>query len=258
MGGETKAPFPPLLICVTVPAMKTSLMVVGLAVCIAGGLGMGCKSSDGGAAGEKGASAGQGADPSGSYAITSSTNPGGAPGYTGSLKITRSGDIHDVTWTIPNTPSYTGVAVLSGSTLGVGWGVGARYGVAVYTVTSGHLSGRWATKGASGRAGTEVLDGPAGLSGTYKITSGSAPDGKSYTGTVAITPTGETFAVKWTLATDSYSGVGIKQGDTLVVGWGDAGKDAGVVSYQVSASALDGKWATPGGTKLGTEILGKR
>lgn len=251
-------PFLPLLIQVTLAVMQSFLRVAGIAVCIAGGVGLGCKSSDGGAAGEKGASAGQAADPSGSYAISSSTNPGGAPGYTGSTTITRSGDIHDVTWTIPNTPPYTGVAVLSGSTLGVGWGMGSRYGVAVYKVSGGQLSGRWATKGSGARAGTEVLDGPAGLNGAYKITSGSAPDGKSYTGTVSITPTGETYAVKWTLPSDSYSGVGIKQGDTLVVGWGEAGKGAGVVSYEVSASTLNGKWATPGGTQLGTEILGKR
>ena len=238
--------------------MKISLKLLGSVACIAGGVVMGCKGSDGGAAGEKGASAGQAADPSGTYAVTSSTNPGGAPGYTGSIKITRAGDVHDVTWTIPNTPPYTGVAVLSGSILGVGWGLGSRYGVAVYTVSGGHLSGRWATKGSGERAGSETLDGPAGLSGTYKITSGAAPDGKGYTGTVSITPTGETYAVKWALATESYGGVGIKQGDTLVVGWGDVGKDAGVVSYQVSGSVLNGKWATPGGTKLGTELLGKR
>jgi hypothetical protein len=233
------------------PTMQSSLKLVGIAVCFAGGLGMGCKGSGGGGAGSS-------SDLAGSYTITASTNPGGAAGYTGSLNITRSGDVHDVTWTIPNTPPYTGVAILQGSTLGVGWGLGTRYGVAVYTVSGGHLTGKWATKGSAGKAGTEVLDGPAGLSGVYKIASGSAPDGKSYAGTVSITPTGETYAVKWTLPSDSYGGVGIKQGDTLVVGWGDAGKDAGVVSYQVSAGALNGKWATPGGMKLGTEILAKR
>lgn len=239
--------------------MQDLLRVVGIAVCIAGAVGMGCKGKAGEQAAPEGAAAaGQAADPSGSYAITSSTNPGGAAGYKGSTNITRTGDVYDVAWTIPGTPPYTGVAVLSGSILGVGWGMGTRYGVAVYKVSGGTLTGKWATKGSGGRAGTEVLEGPAGLSGAYKITTGTSPDGKSYTGSVSIMPSGDTYAVKWTLPTESYGGVGIKEGDTLVVGWGEEGKGAGVVSYQVSGGTLNGKWATPGGTQLGTEVLGKR
>jgi hypothetical protein len=239
--------------------MRIAIYVLGIAACVAvGGAGVGCNKGEAGAgAGKEGTAAGAAADPSGSYTITSSTNPGGAPGYKGTVEIKRSGDVYDVAWTIPGTPSYTGVAVVSGSILGVGWGMGSRYGVAVYKVNGGRLSGQWATKGSGGKAGVETLEGPDGLNGTYSITSGTGPDGKTYSGSVSITPTGDTYAVKWVLPNESYGGVGIKQGDTLIVGWGEAGKDAGAVSYTIAGGGLSGKWATPGGSQLGTEELGK-
>jgi hypothetical protein len=136
--------------------------------------------------------------------------------------------------------------------------MGSQYGVVVYRVSGGKLSGRWATGGSASDVGTEDLEGPEGLSGTYKVVSSKTPKGGSYTGTVTITPAGGTHTVQWNLSTQSFSGVGIRQGDLFIVGWGEAGKGAGVVSYQVSGSTLTGVWAVPGGTQLGNESISRR
>lgn len=245
-----------------------AILQIGLAACLIAG-GSGCNRGSGGE--EQVAPAGAAANPgggtaagtaagnvAGSYTITSAANPGGGGGYQGSVAITPTGDIYKVAWTIPNSPPYSGVAILEGSTLGVGWGMGAQYGVVVYTINGGKLSGKWATAGSGSTAGTEVIEGPEGLSGTYKVVSAKAPAGGTYTGSVTITPTGATHSVQWNLSNGSFSGVGIRQGNLLIVGWGEAGKGAGAVSYQVSGSTLTGVWASPGGTQLGSETISRR
>lgn len=199
-----------------------------------------------------------GDDLSGSYKITSATNPGGVGGYAGGVQLTRQGDHYTVDWAIANTPPYKGVAIVEGQTLGVGWGTGQNYGVAVYKVDGGTLTGKWATFLTQGKVGTEKLSGPTGLSGEYQIVEATTPGGtKGYAGTVTITPQGETYAVTWKLANESYGGVGILRGNVFVVGWGTGGGGAGVVSYGIGGRKLDGTWAQPGGKALGTEVLAK-
>jgi hypothetical protein len=195
-------------------------------------------------------------DLAGTYKITSAANPGGGGAYTGKVTFTRAGGTYLIGWAIPNSPPYSGVALSVGNTLGVGWGMGSSYGVVVYQVNGGTLKGQWATA-LSPTVGTEDLEGPTGLNGTYKITKAAGPDGKAYEGTVAIAPNGQTYNVTWTLPTSSYSGVGILEGDLLVVGWGEAGKGAGVVSYKVNGKNLTGRWGAPGNPQLGTESLAK-
>jgi hypothetical protein len=238
--------------------MRKITWVVGLAACVlAGGVGCGKKTEEQAAPEKGGERSAQVGDLSGKYTIQSATNPGGGGGYKGTVNITKTGDVYKLAWAIPNSPPYSGVALTEGSTLAVGWGMGARYGVVVYRINGGKLSGKWATAGSGPTPGTEELVGPDGLNGVYTITSGKGPDGKSYSGTVSITPSGSTYAVRWALANETYSGVGIREGDTLIVGWGEAGQGAGAVSYQVSGSSLVGKWATPGGTALGTETIAR-
>jgi hypothetical protein len=238
--------------------MRDSFWRIGLAAClVAGGVGcnLGSKGED--ATGPEGPGKAT-ADLAGTYSITSAANPGGGGGYQGSVSITPAGDIYKIAWTIPNSPSYSGVAILEGSTLGVGWGMGAQYGVVVYKINGGKLTGRWATASSGATAGTEVIEGPEGLSGTYNVVSAKSPSGSSYTGTVTLTPTGGTHSVQWNLSNGSFSGVGIRQGDLLIVGWGEAGKGAGAVSYQVSGSTLTGVWAVPGGSQLGSETIARK
>ncbi len=196
-------------------------------------------------------------DLDGSYTISSSTNAGGAPGYTGKVNVAKLGGVYTLDWTVLNTPPYKGVGLVSGSRLAVGWGMGGQYGVVVYEIGDKGMNGKWAIGGSSG-VGTEDLEGPANLDGVYKIVRAVNPQGQSYAGTVAVHPTGDTYGVTWKLASgESYSGVGVKDGNLLVVGWGIGGKGAGVVDYEIRGATLSGKWATPGGTQLGTEVLSR-
>ncbi|MCA9639195.1 MAG: hypothetical protein H6718_22710 [Polyangiaceae bacterium] len=194
----------------------------------------------------------------GTYTISSASNPGGEGGYEGSVAITQSGDVYKLTWSISDGSQYKGVGLMEGDVLGVGWGMAAEFGVAVYKVEGGKLTGRWTSAVETG-AGTETLEGPAGLNGSYKITAGTnASDGKPYTGEVTIKPSGAVYNVTWKHPDKTFSGVGMLQGSTFVVGWGEAGKGAGAVLYRVSGNTLDGKWAQPAGTALGTEVLAKK
>lgn len=192
----------------------------------------------------------------GAYTITGASNPGGGPTYTGKVSIAQAAGYQTIDWTIPNSPPYAGVGIAVGDKLGVGWGMGGNYGVAVYKIAGTKLTGTWTAKGLPG-VGDEELQGPATLDGTYQIGKSRTPAGKSYTGTVTIKPTGKTYTVSWATSAGSYTGVGIKDGDLLVAGWGMGGTGAGVVLYTKSATGLDGIWASPGGTAVGTETLGK-
>lgn len=193
----------------------------------------------------------------GHYTIAAASNPGGKGGYSGSVDVAAAGDHLSLAWNIANVPAYKGVGVVVDNVLGVGWGTGSAYGVAVYKVAGGKLTGTWANM-SQNQTGTENLDGPAGLNGTYTISSATLPgSGKSYGGTMQIVPNGATYTVTWTLPEAApYSGVGILRGDVFVVGWGIGG-NAGAVAYAVSAGKLDGSWATPGGSALGGETLTK-
>jgi hypothetical protein len=193
----------------------------------------------------------------GTYTISAAANPGGAGSYTGKVTIGKASGYATLDWTIPGAPPYAGVAIAFGSKLGVGWGMGGNYGVVVYKISGGTLSGQWTAKGLSG-VGEEDLTGPSTLDGTFTIGGKTrSPDGKSYTGTVSIKPTGKTFSITWATSVGNFAGVGIQDGDTLVTGWGAGGRGAGVVIYTTNGTSLDGVWANPGATALGTETLSK-
>lgn len=193
----------------------------------------------------------------GTYAITRGDNPGGKGSYSGQVKVAPNGSVHDLQWFIGGKLAYSGVALASGSILGVGWGIGGTYGVVVYKVKGERLEGVWAG-GGSGSVGTEVLSGASGLSGSYQVVEGKTPSGSKYTGTVSITKTAtDLYAVDWRLSNGSYSGVGILEDDVFVVGYGSGGQGAGVVSYRMASGAWTGRWASPGGTSFGYENLKK-
>ena len=201
---------------------------------------------------------GTGGGLSGGYSILSASNPGGGRAYTGQVGISKGAEAYTLQWSIPGTPPYGGVGIEVDSVLGVGWGTqGEDYGVVVYRVQGGSLRGTWASSSTGGRVGAEDLQGPAGLNGDYRIVRSQSPGGGTYTGTVRIAPSGDTFTLQWTLPRESYGGVGILRGNLLVVGWG-AGRGAGVVAYTKAGKRLDGVWATPGGTQLGSELLERK
>ena len=87
---------------------------------------------------------------------------------------------------------------------------------------------------------------------------GDTMTGGKYTGTVTIVKKDEVYRVTWTLGDgkDTYSGVGVLQGDVLAVSY--YGSKLGVVAYKVEDdSKLVGKRAMVKGDTVLTEILTK-
>lgn len=77
----------------------------------------------------------------------SGTNPGGGEAYTGSLKLTRSGDAYDVVWKIADDTFY-GVAMRMGNVLIIGWSVSREdVGVVGYRFDGDRAFGKWGLPG---------------------------------------------------------------------------------------------------------------
>lgn len=199
----------------------------------------------------------------GLWNIRSASNPGSTAGYKGVVDVRKIGQTYHLAWSVDNTAPYRGVGIATDAGIGVGWGLGADFGVAVYDIDGGRLEGRWANRSSRRTVGIESLVGPATLDGSYDIDEGRAPDGSTYDGQVVIEPRGDTYVFRWKLqgggpsSDASYTGIGIKDGDQLVVGWGAAGSGSGVVAYRKASEALSGSWAHPDASTLGTENLGR-
>ncbi|WP_017717954.1 hypothetical protein [Kamptonema formosum] len=68
--------------------------------------------------------------------------------YNGSLRIRRSDDTYELTWTVDRT-TYRGVGLRSGDWLAVGWGPQDDFGVTDYRIRDSEANGRWAIPGES-------------------------------------------------------------------------------------------------------------
>ncbi len=200
----------------------------------------------------------------GDYAVAG-TNPDGSA-YQGALTITSETYHHTFTWQIGET-TYTGVALLRGGVMGVGFG-GETCGVTTYNISqAGHLDGDIFFPGyeRQGWETAERLDAVVGaygerIAGSYRVVDRQNPSGERFTDTditVTITPVsdeghGALYDVRWDFPDDTFmNGIGIYLYNTLSVGFG--GEQCGVVAYEVSGGALRGGWATVGGRALGTE-----
>jgi hypothetical protein len=89
------------------------------------------------------------------------TNVGGQP-YRGSVGITKNGDSYDFKWTLLSGESYSGVGIIDGDKLAVGFygvtGGTAYYGVVHYRIEKGgKLEGKWSVGGGNGKVYTETL-----------------------------------------------------------------------------------------------------
>ncbi len=193
----------------------------------------------------------------GVWNIESASTPGTGAAYSGDVNITARRDgAYSLRWNVGAGETMVGTAIDTGKLLAVGWSASNQHGIVYYEVKGGKLSGRWATAGVSG-IGSEELDGPPGLDGTYRITAGNSPyQGGKYAGTVTIKPARGAYDLHWTLTSkESYQGVGILMDDILVVGWG-AG-NVGAVAYEKRGERLVGRW-TMTGAGIGTETLHQR
>lgn len=195
-------------------------------------------------------------DVAGTWNITDAKLLGGNS-YTGTVAIAKQGSVHNGLYNIDwktSAGDYSGLGFHQDGELFIGWGT-KDYGVVLYTIGNGTLDGQWTGTDMQNSIATEQASGgTAGkVEGTYKV-SGKHLNG-AYKGTLVITKTGEVYQLKSTIdGGKSVTGVGLRSGDKLAVGWGIGG-GFGVVHYTFNGKTATGQWALPNESKLGTENL---
>ena len=187
-------------------------------------------------------------EPSGDYNIVESSRPDGKGGYRGKVSIREQGPSFSVDWNLTSGETYAGLGIRDGDVLGVGYGDGFT-GLAVYHITGGSLAAKWLLPTAPQQVGEYGLVGPASLNGVFRFSNGMA-------GSVTIKPNGDTYSIVWALSTGTYTGVGIRLGDTLVAVSGTSGRLFGAVAYGLTGGErLQGLWTVAGESGVGTEVL---
>ncbi|MCS7081112.1 MAG: hypothetical protein NZ585_13825 [Chloracidobacterium sp.] len=122
---------------------------------------------------------------------TTGVNPDGRT-YRGKLGVRKIGDkVYTLAW----TNGDTGIGILAGQVLVVGYGEQA--GVMIYALRKdGGGDGGWTTVAAAGGIGREQFFGGGGLTATHR-TKGTLPNGAPYEGMVTITKEGNTYRLVW-------------------------------------------------------------
>jgi hypothetical protein len=88
--------------------------------------------------------------------------------------------------------------------------------------------------------------------GKYTI-EGTNPGGKgTYSGSVSVTKTGETYRVVWVVGGTRYIGTGIGDKNFLAVSY-KSGNDTGLALYGADGGNWTGVWAYSGAQQLGAE-----
>jgi hypothetical protein len=95
-------------------------------------------------------------------------------------------------------------------------------------------------------SGPVAPNGALNISGTYAVT-GTNPNGTTYRGSVQIYRDGGSYRFKWLIANSApYDGIGILNGNTIVVNWGQTYP----AIYQVETNGvLSGTWNNGTGTE---------
>lgn len=87
--------------------------------------------------------------------------------------------------------------------------------------------------------------------GTYKV-QGTNPNGGSYTGTVTVTKTGQTYQVVWEIGDTQFEGTAIGNKDFMAVTY-HSGDNTGLALYGEDGGNWRGLWTYAGGTKIASE-----
>jgi hypothetical protein len=194
---------------------------------------------------------------SGEYTITSASRPGGDRNvHAGTVAIKANGGQYAIEWRLANGQRYRGVGLEEGEFLAAGWDMAGEPGIAVYEIVGGQLKGRWATGGDGGKLGTEELRGPAGLNGSYEIVDARSSGGGSYEGQLSLTPTGNIYRLIRRAGSATYYGAALKKGSRLFAGFSTGG--GAVMVYTIKEGKLNGQWAQPSSSQIGTEFLTRR
>jgi len=88
--------------------------------------------------------------------------------------------------------------------------------------------------------------------GEYEVEGNNPGGGGSYSGTVTVRKTGETYSVIWTIGGTKYVGTGIGNKDFIAVSY-RAGNNTGLAMYGEDGGNWTGIWTYAGGKQLGAE-----
>ncbi len=89
--------------------------------------------------------------------------------------------------------------------------------------------------------------------GNYSVEGTNPNGGSSYSGTVEIQKTGQTYRVVWVVGSTRYVGTGIGNKDFIAVSY-RSGNDTGLALYGSDGGNWRGIWTYAGGRDVGTEI----
>jgi hypothetical protein len=182
----------------------------------------------------------------GDYTVTG-TNPDKSQ-YKGNLTVTPHGDVYQFSWKFDSSTDE-GIGILQNGVVSVAFG-DTNCSVATFQESSdGSLSGVWGTYGQNS-IGLEEIS--VSLAGKYTVT-GTNPDNSGYKGGLELTEHGPVYQFSWTVGSNSYDGIGVRQAGTISVGWGDT--TCGVVAYRIlDSGALYGLWGQYGQNNVGAEF----
>lgn len=79
----------------------------------------------------------------------------------------------------------------------------------------------------------------ADISGSYRV-EGRNPDGSAYAGTAVVAQQQNAVQINWTVSGQSFAGSGVRNGQVVVVNWG---QPTPVVYVIMPNGALHGTWA---------------
>jgi hypothetical protein len=88
--------------------------------------------------------------------------------------------------------------------------------------------------------------------GKYDLEGTNPGNGGSYSGTVSVERTGDTYRVVWLVGGTRYVGTGIGNKEFIAVSY-RTGNDTGLALYTTTKDGWKGIWTYANGTKIGTE-----
>ena len=184
--------------------------------------------------------------------------------YTGTATLTLiGGSMYNAKWVIGSS-TLGGICFRDNAMLSCAWSTTTKgLMVFAYLVKPTTLDGVWFRSG-DVKLGHEVLTGPSGVKGKYKITTGKNPDGSTYSGVAAIIPRNGVYELQWTIGSSQQKGLGIRltggSDDVIAVASTTAG-DYGALQYKIAADgkSMTGVWvqSIKGVVSKGTETMTK-
>jgi hypothetical protein len=89
--------------------------------------------------------------------------------------------------------------------------------------------------------------------GEYEVHGTNPGGGGSYSGTVTVDKTGDTYRVVWNIGGTRYVGTGIGDKNFIAVSY-RSGNNTGLALYGSKGENFEGVWAYSGSRQMGTEV----